>query len=296
MFYISVFTLLVAMSISGVAAFYSIVGLTTIFPASILAIIIMGVVLELGKITTAIWLHSFWDRAKWWLKLYLSSALLVLIFITSAGIFGFLSKSHIEQSYSMVGSQYEIQVIDEQIERQQSIIDDSGKIIAQMDEAVNILADAQRIRGNEGAIATRERQMPQRNELNNTIDQAYEKIAELNDEKAELQIDNAKVEAEVGPIRYIAELLYTNPDKSHLEEAVRYLIVIIVFVFDPLAICLIIAAVSGFKNSYKNKSQNTTFPEPTQTPHNINTQTHTPTQAQSSPQPMVDQSGWLGRK
>ena len=255
---ISILTILVALSISAVAAFYSIVGLTAIFPASVLAIIIMGTVLEIGKITTAIWLHTFWEHCRWWLKTYLVSALLVLMFITSLGIFGFLSRAHIEHTASMSSNEFVIENIDQRIQRQERIIQDSENVIAQLDEAVNILANAQRIRGPEGAIATRERQAEERDSLNQIIDQAFVEIQSLSQQRTQLQIEQSKVESEVGPIRYIAELIYgENPDKATLEAAVRYLIIVIVLVFDPLAVCLILAAITGLKISNKNKINNT---------------------------------------
>ena len=93
-----ILTLLVALTISGVAIYYSVAGLVAIFAAASIPIIIMGGALEIGKLVAAVWLHRYWDRAKWWLRIYLSVAVLVLMFITSMGIFGFLSKAHIEQT------------------------------------------------------------------------------------------------------------------------------------------------------------------------------------------------------
>ena len=297
--FISIVTILVALSISAVAAFYSIVGLTAIFPASVMAIIIMGTVLEIGKITTAVWLHTFWEQCSWWLKTYLTSALIVLMFITSLGIFGFLSRSHIEHTSSMSGNEFVIENIVQRIDRQERIINDAESVIQQLDDAVNILADAQRIRGVDGAIATRERQADERESLNMIIDNAFIEIQQLSQQRTELQIEQAKVESEVGPIRYIAELIYgENPDKATLEAAVRYLIIIIVLVFDPLAVCLILAAITGLKiNKRKSnklepivETSSTKIETPTTKPTTEIIDTHEPKYQKPS------SSSWLGQK
>jgi hypothetical protein len=248
MLLVSIFAMLSAISISGVAAYYSIMGLTTIFPASVFAVIIMGVVLEVGKISSAIWLHTFWNRASFLIKTYLSMAIIILIFITSLGIFGFLSKSHIEHTSSLTSNSFVIENIDSQIAREENIIQNTTQVLSQMDEAINVLIEAQRIRGPEGAIAVREAQKSERESITSQIDQSNVRIQELLDRRTELSMQQAAVEAEVGPIRYVAELVYgPNPDKTLLEEAVRWLIILIVVVFDPLAITLVLASISGFR-------------------------------------------------
>ena len=93
-----IITLLSALTISAIAIYYSVAGLAAIFAAAVIPIIVMGVALEIGKLVTAVWLHRYWSRAVWWMRTYLSLAVLVLMFITSMGIFGFLSKAHIEQT------------------------------------------------------------------------------------------------------------------------------------------------------------------------------------------------------
>jgi hypothetical protein len=248
MLLVSIFAMLSAISISGVAAYYSIMGLTTIFPASVFAVIIMGVVLEVGKISSAIWLHTFWNRASFLIKTYLSMAIIILIFITSLGIFGFLSKSHIEHTSSLTSNTFVIENIDSQIAREENIIQNTTQVLSQMDEAINVLIEAQRIRGPDGAIAVREAQKVERESITSQIDQSNLRIQELLDRRTELSMQQAAVEAEVGPIRYVAELVYgPNPDKTLLEEAVRWLIILIVVVFDPLAITLVLASISGFR-------------------------------------------------
>jgi hypothetical protein len=248
MLFVSIFAMLTAIAISSVAAYYSILGLTAIFPASVISIIIMGAVLEVGKISSAIWLHTFWKKAPFLLKTYLTTAVIILMFITSLGIFGFLSKSHIEHTSSLSSNVVIIQNIDSQISREEQRIESVMQVLIQMDQAVNVLTEAQRIRGPDGAIAVREAQRDEREQITIQIEDSNQRIQDLMNQRSELQIQQASVEAEVGPIRYIAELVYgPNPDNTLLEEAVRWLIILIVVVFDPLAIALVLAAISGFK-------------------------------------------------
>lgn len=239
--------MLAAISISSVAAYYSILGLTAIFPASIISIIIMGAVLEVGKLASAIWLHTFWHKAPFLLKSYLTTAVIILMFITSLGIFGFLSKSHIEHTSSLSSNTVIIQNIDSQIAREEQRIDSVIQVLTQMDNAVNVLTEAQRIRGPDGALAVREAQREEREQITIQIEESSQRIQDLVNRRSELEIEQALVEAEVGPIRYIAEMVYgPNPDNSLLEEAVRWLIILIVVVFDPLAITLVLASIYGF--------------------------------------------------
>ena len=115
-------TILVALVISGVAAYYSIVGLVAIFAAAMLPIIIMGGALEIGKLTTAVWLHTYWDKAAWHIKSYLVVALVLLMFITSMGIFGFLSKAHIEQTAAANEGFAQLERIETEIVRYEEVI------------------------------------------------------------------------------------------------------------------------------------------------------------------------------
>ena len=406
--FLGILTLFVAISISVIAAYYSILGLTAIFAAAFLPIVLMGTVLEIGKILATVWLHIHWKRAPWVIKSYLTSAVIVLMFITSMGVFGFLSKSHIEQSAVGTEQIAQAQVIDEKIlraqakvqrwtdeiarlnagetsgrvdtliERERERISDArsslepqikaendkipglreqaGKEIEQQNdrlsaaqkrakEAIEVAqAELDRLDADilaytsQGTVTTgafggktdmvakgaelRKEQQPERDKLQGDIDQAKSnevtvasavqreitkinnrlsedikaveaRIADIrktieptiasanaNIEKYTLQAGSANVdvddrideleaniediqptidslredkfvfeknyrqfEAEVGPVKYIAELVYGEADRSQLEEAVRWVIIIIVAVFDPLAICLVLAGV-----------------------------------------------------
>ena len=235
-------TLIVALAISGVAAWYSIVGLMAIFAAAALPIAIMGGVLEVGKLLTASWLYQNWKIAPRLLKTYLTAAVIVLMFITSMGIFGFLSKAHIDQTLVGGDNSLEIQSLDQQIEQEQRRIKDAEMVIRQLDAAVQTLIDYDRIRGKDGAIAVRQSQAVERASLSGIISEASKNIKQLRDEKQPLQRQQLQLEAEVGPIKYIAALFYTDTNKNVLEEAVRWVIITIIFVFDPLAVLLVIAA------------------------------------------------------
>ena len=240
-------TLFVALAISAVAAWYSIVGLMAIFAASAMSIAIMGSVLEVGKILTASWLYQNWNRTPFLLKSYLTTAVVVLMFITSMGIFGFLSKAHIEQTGDLGVVENQIELIDIQIERQQ-------KDIARNQGALDMLDDALARYTELGAVTkglqAREDQKEERDSLNLAISTSGEEVARLQEERAKLQLEVKAFEVEVGPIRYVADLLFTDAD---LERAVRWVIIIIIFVFDPLAILLVIAANMTLRDEFAKR-------------------------------------------
>ncbi len=240
--FMGVLTLIVAIAISGVAAWYSIVGLMAIFAAAAIPIAVMGGVLEVGKLLTASWLYQNWKTCPRLLKSYLTGSVVVLMFITSMGIFGFLSKAHIDQTLVGGDNSLEIKAIDQQIVNQERIIKDAEMVIAQLDDAVETLIEYDRIRGPQGSIAVRESQRVERGTLAGIISEASNDIKQLRDQARPLQKQQLQLEAEVGPIKYIAALFYEDTNKSVLEEAVRWVIITIIFVFDPLAVLLIICA------------------------------------------------------
>ena len=248
--FFGILTLIVGLAISGVAAWYSIVGLMAIFAAAKIPIAIMGAVLEVGKLLTASWLYQFWDKTNTLLKTYFTIAVVVLMFITSMGIFGFLSKAHMDQTLTVGDNSLLIERIDRKIDREKVKITDAETVVAQLDKTVQVLIDYDRIRGESGAIAVRESQNEERATLSNIIDQAYSKIDTLSVEKLELDKEQLELEAEVGPIKYIAAFIYGDElDKTLLERAVRWIIITIIFVFDPLAVLLIVAANMTFKEA-----------------------------------------------
>jgi hypothetical protein len=393
--YLAILTLLTALSISAVAIYYSVAGLVAIFSAAAIPIVIMGSVLEIGKLVTAVWLHKYWKETVWWLKTYLSAAVVVLMFITSMGIFGFLSSAHIEQTANATENIARVEQIDAQIDRKNSsveaaelrvdglqnsgstqdsqiqaqidaeqrridtayervqpAIDDQNDIIskeeqrlggslnlfqtqlneidtnlknieqfiasdriAELQALIGVEADGnlgpatsraidayrvsqnlekqrlvelisqesskiqspvidaareeiRRLRGvTESEIANSSELINRLRQQLGTVDrdqiatlvaeqetiitQTQKEIAELTEQKFQLETEYRKLEAEVGPIKYIAEFVYGSADNDLLEEAVRWVIVIIIFVFDPLAVLLLIASQYTFESQRK---------------------------------------------
>lgn len=241
--------LLTALTISGVAAYYSIIGLTAIFAAAFWPIVIMGSVLEAGKLVASVWLKKYWDRANWQLKTYLTFAVTILMVITSMGIFGFLSKSHMDQGVPTSDIAAQVNLVDEKIKTQRDNIDTNRKALAQMDATVDqTIGRSSNEQGAINAANLRRSQQRERGALQNEIAAAQKAIAVLNEQRAPIASQLRKVEAEVGPIKYIAALVYgDNPDQNILERAVRWVIIILVLVFDPLAMALVLAANSSIR-------------------------------------------------
>ena len=355
---LGILTFLSALTISAVAIYYSVAGLAAIFAAAVIPIIIMGVSLEVGKLVTAVWLHRHWSRATWWLKTYLSVAVFVLMFITSMGIFGFLSKAHIEQTSMSQEQVALIETIDDKITRSEGKIErwttEMNRLLGGEDIRVDNLIDREQVeldkinvlikaekddirkdfdkqielqnkrieqarerkeadiqaakdrfegsfgggakfdkaveeaKANELSVASsaqreirninsqlndalakvdtkyaddikaiQERIQDLRsqanaktedldariNELEGFIDKEQSNVDQVREEKFTYEKTYRQLEAEVGPIKYIAEFIYgEQADQNLLEAAVRWVIIIIIFVFDPLAVLLLIAS------------------------------------------------------
>ena len=238
--YIILFT---ALLLSAVAAYYSIAGLTAIFAAAVIPVIIMGATLELGKVVATVWLHNNWRRINWAFKTYLIPAIVLLMLLTSMGIFGFLSKAHSDQSLVSGDAMSKVAIFDEKIATEKENITQAKKALEQMNAQVDqMLGRSDTERGAERAVSIRKNQAKERSALQAEITKSQKIIQQLQEERAPLAAEFRKVEAEVGPIKYIAALLYgDNPDQNILERAVRWVIILIVVVFDPLALCLILA-------------------------------------------------------
>jgi len=411
--FLAVLTMLTALTISAVAIYYSVAGLAAIFAAAVIPIVIMGGVLEVAKLVTAVWLHRYWSRAVWWLKGYLSLAVVVLMLITSMGIFGFLSKAHIEQTSLSTEQVAQIQTLEENLTRSQSKLDrwdeeltrllnGSGgfrvdgllqsnqtelnnlydridtekkaeRELAQqrIDQQNNRLEQAanRKTQDLEAAVNARDQALQQaeryntggiinnqtnlyndavarandtydarvkeiesqelsvasaaqreirsinseladkltaidtkytdqinqlverinslRTETTEKTDDVDARIAELEDfisneqtemgtvreNKAVLESQYRMLEAEVGPVKYIAEFIYgEQADQNLLEEAVRWVIIVIIFVFDPLAVLLLIASQYTFRfrdednGNIINNPNSSSEPDPDPTP------------------------------
>ena len=238
--FLTLVTFISAISISLIAAGYSILGLATLFAGAYVPIIAMGSALEVGKLVAASWLYHNWRRnIPKSLKAYLFTSIIVLIFITSVGIFGFLSKAHLDQVKPTAGNTEQIALIDKKIKQEEKIIERAEKTLAQLDKALDVYIDKEYVsRG----LKERNKQKEERDLLNKSIDEAMEKIANLNNSKSSINIEQLKLEADVGPLKYVAELIYGDNAKDHFDSAVRIIILILIFVFDPLAVLLLIAA------------------------------------------------------
>ena len=246
--FIAWLTLFCGLTLSAVAIYYSVAGLVSIFAAAVVPIIIMGTVLEVSKLVATVWLKQNWFIAPKAIKAYLLAAIFLLMFITSMGIFGYLSKAHMDQGLVSGDVQSKISVYDEKIKIAKENIDANRAALKQLDASVDqTLSRSTTEQGAERSVQIRRQQGPERTRLLRDIETEQKKIAQLNEERAPIAAEVRKVEAEVGPIKYIAALIYgDNPDANLLEAAVRWVIIMIVVVFDPLAVILLLASQYSF--------------------------------------------------
>lgn len=237
------------LSISVVAVYYSVAGLVSIFSAAVIPIIVMGVALEVSKLIATMWLKINWTRAPFFIKTYMTAAVAVLMIITSMGIFGFLSKAHSDQSLVSGDVQSKIAIYDEKIKTAKENIDANRKTLKQMDEAVDqVMARSSSETGADKAVGIRRSQQKERARLQSEIQAEQKTIVATGEKRAPIAAEVRKVEAEVGPIKYIAAFIYgDNPDANVLEKAVTWVIIIIVSVFDPLAVILLLASQYSFQ-------------------------------------------------
>ena len=249
--------LLSGLAISAVAVYYSVAGLISIFAAAAIPIAVMGIVLELSKLVATVWLKQNWFIAPRLIKAYLLIAVAILMLITSMGIFGYLSKAHLDQAVPTGDVAAQVALLDEKIKTERDNIDTSKKALTQMDAQVDqMLGRSDTERGAERAVQIRKNQAKERASLQADIAKSQKAIAGFNQERAPIAAELRKVEAEVGPIKYIAALLYgDNPDQNVLERAVRWVIILIVIIFDPLAVVLLLASQYSFQYFRKQKEE-----------------------------------------
>ena len=239
--------LLTGLVISAVAIYYSVIGLAAIFSAAVIPIIVMGSALEVAKLVCASWLKANWERAPQLMKVYMTTAVIVLMLITSMGIFGFLSKAHSDQSLVSGDVTSRIAIYDEKIKTERENIEANRKALKQMDTTIDeTIARSKTDQGAVNANAMRQRQAKERTQIQADIAKSQKTIATLNEERAPIAAEIRKVEAEVGPLKYIAAFIYGATDESILERAVTWVIITIIVVFDPLAIIMLLAAQMTF--------------------------------------------------
>ena len=241
-----------ALAISGIAGYFSIMGLTYIFSASPTPILIMGAALEVGKLVTASYVYRQWDNINTLMKSYFIASVVVLSLLTSMGIFGFLSKAHSDQNLVSGDVLAKISIYDEKIKTSKDNIEANRKTLKQMDDAVDqVMGRSTDEKGADKAVNIRRSQQKERVRLFADIETEQKAIAKLNEERAPIAAEMRKVEAEVGPIKYIAAFMYGATDTSILEKAVSWMILLIIIVFDPLAILLVIGANSMLQTEKK---------------------------------------------
>jgi hypothetical protein len=229
-------TLLSALLLSGIAAYYSIIGLAAIFTGAFWPIVFMGCVLELSKLVTTSWLYRNWKECPILLKSYLTFAVVILMIITSMGIFGFLSKAHIDSTMDAGANSVEI------------------KTILQQEKITKERLDYLLARAKDPSTAS--------NRLDKQIQDTQKELTEINKRKLPLLKENNKLTAEVGPIKYIGDMVYGADDENGLDKAVRLVIMLIMVVFDPLAVLLLIAANMSMRQKNGIQSTNTNEDSP----------------------------------
>ena len=212
---------LTAIGLSAIAAYYSVIGLAQIFPGSYWPIIVMGSVLEISKLVTVSWLYNNWSVTVQIMRYYLLTAIILLMLITSMGIFGYLSKAHLDTNIVVGANSVQLKTLD----TQEKITKERLTYLLQ--------------RAGDPATATKK--------IDIQIQETQAELKRISIEKLPLLSEENKLTAEIGPIKYIAELFYSKDDPNFIDKAVRSVILIIIFVFDPLAVLLLIASNQTYK-------------------------------------------------
>ena len=264
--FFAILTLISALGISAVAAWYSIIGLSTLFSGAVTAIIIMGIALEVGKLVSASWLYRNWQICNFFLRYYLLFAIMVLVLVTSMGIFGFLSKAHLDQVRPTSRNTEKIVAVDEKViqlnvrvDREKIKIARAENNLRQLDKAIDVYQGKNRI---SKSLKVRKKQSFERKEISTIIDVSEQEIIQINDrieklldDKAGYKLSIIKTQTDVGPLRYVAELIYGEEEaEKHFDKAVRIVIITLIFVFDPLAVLMLIAANISFAHRRASKS------------------------------------------
>ncbi len=227
-----------ALSLSAIAGYYSIIGLAAIFAASFWPVVFMASILEISKLVVASWLYRNWHSVAVGLRVYLTVSVLILMTITSLGIFGFLSKAHVEQGVSTLQISSKVEQINTAIAQHESTIKRYETQLAQLDRAITQQLDANRTAQ---ALNFRRQQESERAQIRTKLDGEQNSLQTLFKERAELKAQTAVLDSKLGALKYVAEL-FLDPSEVDVERVVRYLIIGLVVVFDPLAVLMLIAA------------------------------------------------------
>ena len=248
---LTILLFLSGIAVSVVGAYYSILGLASLFAGAYWAVITMGVTLEVAKLVTVSWLYRNWnlDLLPQSIRAYLLSAVLMLMFITSIGIFGFLSKAHLDTAAPNSGNRLLVKNIERQIDSEKKAIEGAQKIVDQLDKALDKVIDKDADKG----LIERQKQITERNRANNIIANSSKKITDLSNQKLKYDKDQLAIDKEVGPFKYVAEILFGDADDGNLDRAVRFIIICLILVFDPLAVLMLVAVNVSIKEYQRNK-------------------------------------------
>ena len=248
---LTILLFLSGIAVSIVGAYYSILGLAALFAGAYWAVITMGITLEIAKLVTVSWLYRNWnlDLLPQSIRAYLLSAVLMLMFITSIGIFGFLSKAHLDTAAPNTGNRLLVKNIEKQIESEKKAIEGAQKIVDQLDKALDKVIDKDADKG----LIERQKQQKERNRANNIIANSSKKITDLSNQKLKYDKDQLAIDKEIGPFKYVAEILFGDADEGNLDRAVRFIIICLILVFDPLAVLMLVAVNVSIKEYQRNK-------------------------------------------
>jgi len=248
---LTILLLISGLAVSIIGAYYSILGLAALFAGAYWAVVTMGITLEIAKLVTVSWLYRNWklDLLPQSIRMYLLSAVLMLMFITSIGIFGFLSKAHLDTSAPNTGNRLLVKNIERQIESEKKAIAGAQKIVDQLDKALDKVIDKDADKG----LIERQKQQNDRNRANNIITSSSNKITQLSNQKLNYDKNQLAIDKEIGPFKYVAEILFGDADDGNLDRAVRFVIICLLFVFDPLAVLMLVAVNVSIKEYQRNK-------------------------------------------
>jgi hypothetical protein len=248
---LTILLFLSGIAVSVVGAYYSILGLAALFAGAYWAVITMGVTLEVAKLVTVSWLYRNWnlDLLPHSIRAYLLSSVLMLMFITSIGIFGFLSKAHLDTAAPNSGNRLLVKNIERQIDSEKKAITGAQKIVDQLDKALDKVIDKDADKG----LIERQKQTTERNKVNNIIANSSKKITDLSNQKLKYDKDQLAIDKEVGPFKYVAEILFGDADDGNLDRAVRFIIICLILVFDPLAVLMLVAVNVSIKEYQRSK-------------------------------------------
>ena len=259
--FLTILLFLSGISVSIVGASYSIMGLASLFAGAYWAVVSMGITLEIAKLVVVSWLYRNWNSSLLpeFVRAYLLSAVIMLMLITSIGIFGFLSKAHLDHVSTNGGNILQVRNVEKQIEIEKKSLDNAQKIIDQLDKALDKIIDKDADTG----LTLRDKQKVERNKANNIITTSSKRISDLTNQKLTLDKNQIGIDKDVGPFKYVAELIYGDSYNGNLDKAVRFVIICLIFVFDPLAVVMLIAFNISLKSREvpKNNEYKITYPK-----------------------------------